>query len=325
MKRTMCAALAAMVSGALPAAAQLFTENFDDGAAATRWSAPIVDAETGVFDGNLFYDWDYVSQGIPLAPGGGSGTGLFMEVNLTDQTGDEGESVAILANGLSLPTGDFKLTMDVWFNVESANGGTTEFGIFGLHAAAPNDPGNAAPTDDVPFQFAVSNGNGLAWMASGDSGASNDFVRFADPNNANAGTQTNLGNYDSRPPIPGLADQSGLGPRNSWVEIGIERTGSTYVFSMNGVALDTFVDAGGVFDGGTIMLGYNDAFNSVGFTNLLPGPDPTPFDPSDGPYGGDNIIGHAHFILIDNVVLVPEPASALLTLIGIGGLAARRR
>jgi hypothetical protein len=323
MKRTMCAALAAVASAAVPAAAApLFTENFDTNAT-PRWSAPITDAETGVFDGRVVYGFDYTPIGIPAAPNGG-GKALFMEVNLNNQTGDQGESVAILARDLTLPSGNFKLTMDVWFNVESSNGGTTEFGIFGVHAAAPNDPGNDAPTDDVPFQFSVSNGNGLAWMASGDSGAANDFVRFVDPNNADSGSQLNLGNYDSRGPIPGLADQSGLGPRNSWIEVGIEKSGSMYTFSINGFAIDTYDDVSGALSGGTIMVGYNDAFNSVADLNLQPGPDPNPLV-DDGLWGGDELFGSAHFILIDNIVLVPEPTSALLGFLCLAGLAIRRR
>ncbi|QDV75944.1 hypothetical protein [Botrimarina mediterranea] len=323
MKRTMCAALAALASAAVPAAAApLFTENFDTNAT-TRWSTPIVDAEIGVFDGSVIYGFDYTPIGIPAAPNGG-GKALFMEVNLNNQTGAQGESVVILANDVTLPSGNFKLTMDVWFNVESSNGGTTEFGVFGVHAAAPNDPTNDAVTDDAPFQFGISNGNGLSWIASGDSGASNDFVRFVDPNNAGGGSQLNLGNYDSRPPIPGLADQSGLGPRNTWIEVGIEKTGSTYIFSINGSPIDTYEDVGGVLSGGTIMVGYNDAFNSVADLNLQPGPDPNPLV-DDGLWEGDELFGSAHFILIDNIVLVPEPTSATLGFLAFAVFVARRR
>lgn len=59
----------------------IFTETFDDGAAAGRWSAPIIEAENGAFDGAVDFAFDYSSLGVPAAPGGdGSTIGLFMEV-----------------------------------------------------------------------------------------------------------------------------------------------------------------------------------------------------------------------------------------------------
>lgn len=329
MSRLFTVALCGALASFAATTASAFTDNFDDGAAATRWSAPIVDAETGVFDGNVNYAFDYGAIGIPAAPGGGGSTGIFMEVNLTDQGGDQGETVVLLANGLTLPAGDFVLTMDAYFNVETANGGTTEYGTFGVHAAAPNDPTNAGfADDDAPFRFGVSNGNGLAWQADGDAGSTIDFLRYLDPGNANTGSQTPLFPYDDLPvgSIPGVSTGPGAtGPTNSWVTIGIERVGLTYTFSMNGTVIDTFVDAGGALSGGTILIGYSDPFNSVAATNFLPGEDPTPFDPNDGPFGGDNLVGSAHFIVFDNIKLVPEPASALMVALAACGLAARRR
>jgi hypothetical protein len=220
--------------------------------------------------------------------------------------------------------------MDVYFNVELANGGTTEYGIFGVHAAAPNAPGSAGLEDDVPFRFSVSQGNGLAWQATNESGAAIDFFRFLDPNNAGGGTETGLNRYEdlagAPTSIPGVPNgPNDTGPANKWVTVGIERVGLTYTFSMNGTTIDTYVDTAGVLSGGSIMLGYNDAFNSVADTTLLNGPDPTPFDPTDGPWGGNAPVGSAHYIVFDNITLVPEPASALMVALAACGLAARRR
>ncbi|MEO0530288.1 MAG: hypothetical protein AAF266_06880 [Planctomycetota bacterium] len=326
---------ATLLIGALaaaPAAAQLgvtYTENFDDGAASTRWSAPVIDAETGVFDGAVDYAFDYGAIGIPAAPGGGSATGVLFQANLSDAGAvDEGEAIAIVPTvGGELPNAPYRLSVQAYFNVEAQNSGTTEFGLFGVHAAAFNAPGDAGLNDDVPFDFGVSNGNGLAYMASGDSGASNDFHRYEDAGNLNAGSQTGLGSYDDRDgQFTNITDPINEGPRGQWIEIAIERDGPFVSFIVDGAVIDT-IDNGDDFSDGTILLGYADYFNSVGVPTFEVGPDPTPFDDSDGPFG-DQFAGLAHFLILDNVVvetIVPEPTSAVIAVVALGGLVTRRR
>lgn len=327
----MLALLAALFLTTTVQAQVVFTEDFDDGAAATRWSAPIVEAETGVFDGQVDYAFDYGAIGLPAAPGSASTTGVLFEVNTTDAGDvDEGEAVAIAPNGFTLPDGSYRLSAQAYFNVESQNGGSTEFGLFGVHTAAFNAPADAGLNDDVPFDFGISNGNGLAYMASGDSGAFNDFHRFQDPGNLDAGTQTGLGSYDAQAAagavFDNITDPVNDGPRGQWIEIAVERIGTTASFIVDGVVVDTIFNADD-YSGGSILIGYADFFNSVAVTTFEVGPDPTPTDGSDGPFG-DDIPGFAHFLVLDNVTVesvIPEPTSAVLGGIALMGFAARRR
>lgn len=312
------------------AAAQVtFSETFDDGAASTRWTAPVVDAENGAFDGQVDYAFDYSTVGIPAAPGGTSTTGVLFEVNTTDNGGDQGESVAIFPLAGDLPSGSYRVSYDAYFVVEATNGGSTEFGLLGVHTAAVNAPGDQGLNDDIPFDLGVSDGNGLAWKVSGDGGAFNDFHRFADVGNTDTGSQTGLGGFDALPDgtIPGLGGPIGDGPQGVWVELAIERVGARIEVSINDYVFDTIFDPTGVLDAGTIMVGYSDPFNSVGVKTFEVGPDPTPFDDTDGPFG-DDIPGFAHFLVVDNVTIesiIPEPTSAVLGLLGLVGFAARRR
>lgn len=332
MNRTRTAALLGAFALALPASGEvIFSENFDDGDAVTRWSLPIVDSAISVFDGTVNYSFPYTSLGVPAAPNGG-GNAVFFEVNRTDNGPiDEEEAVAIIPRDFLLPTGaSYRMTMDVYFNVERANGGTTEYGIFGVHTGPVNFPLDSGVNDDVPIRFNVSNGNGLAWQIDGDAGSSTDILRYEDPNNSNTGAQFGLGSFDDLPAglLPGLpADATGpnaIGVGNNWISVGIERIGQTVSFSINGVEIDSIVDSDGRFDGGSIMIGYNDVFNSV--ANLfLPVVD---LDPFDGIPAGDAYFGLAHFLLIDNIVVetvIPEPTSAALAVLGFAGLASRRR
>jgi len=314
---TLCSSVSAQV---------IFTETFDDGAAATRWSAPIIEAENGVFDGSVDFAFDYSSLGVPAAPGGdGSTLGLFMEVNTTDAEGDEGESVGTLAGGLTLPDGYFELSMDVYWNVNNltntdtgeAPGGTTEYGLFGVFASGPLSPDDESVNDDIPFRFNLSNGDGLTFSATGEGGAANDIYLFQDPGNAGTGSQSALTSYDDIPngSIPGVPSGAGdpanpfaFGPEDQWVEMTITSTGDMVTFAMNGYVFEdaTIDNSAGTYSGGTIMLGYSDPFNSV---NL---------DVGSGP---------SNFILFDNVTLtVPEPNAGMMLLAGpIVLLAIRRR
>ena len=331
MNRLLSAALVAALTAALPADGQIvFSEDFDDGAAAARWSAPFVDAENGVFDGAVDYAFDYSAVGIPAAPNGGGTVGTLMEVNTTSQTGDQGETVGVFPTGFSLPSGSFRFTADVYFNVETANSGTTEYAHLSVHTAGPNSPGDDSIQDDVPFRFGLSQGDGLTWQFDGDAGSVTDLFRYEDAGNADAGAEVGLGSYDDLPAgvIPGVSTgNNATGPTNSWVTVEIERFGSIVSFSMNGYEIDSILDLAGEFNGGSIQIGYSDPFNSVGVKTYEVGPDPTPFDDSDGPFG-DDIPGFAHFVVFDNVVvesIVPEPASAAIACVALAGMAATRR
>ena len=112
----------------------IFSEDFDDGSAASRWTSPIVDAETSAFDGSVDYAYDYGALGVPAAPGGGASTGVLMQVNLTDDTaGGEGESVGIIPTvaAAMLPGPFFRLGGGavVDRDVMAASGDVTGHGI----------------------------------------------------------------------------------------------------------------------------------------------------------------------------------------------------
>lgn len=310
----------------------VYVENFDDGSAATRFTAPVVDAENGVFDGSVDFAYDYGILGIPASPGGGgTTTGVLFQANLTDTGGDQGEAVAIVptGSGSTLPE-NYVYSVEAYFHAEFQSSGSTEFGLFGVHTSAFNAPADEGLNDDVPFDFGVSDGNGLAWQASGEAGASNDFNSYEDAGNSNTGTQTNLGSYDSLPAgsIPGVSTGAGAtGPLDTWATFSITRIAGNVTFGINGVPINTINDAAGDYSGGGVLLGYADFFNSVGTPDLPVGPDPDPFDEFDD--FGDEFPNLAHFVIYDNLTItevVPEPSSlALMLAFGIGSVIRRRK
>lgn len=305
-----------------PSLAQVvFTEDFDDGMAADRWSDPIVETELGsdAFDGSVDYAFDYSTVGVPPAPGGGGTTGIFFEANATDAGPDidEGETVAVIAEGFTIPAGNFELTMDVYLNVNTGGGGTTEYATVGVFATGPTAPGDSAANGDAPFRFDISDGDGLAWQFDTDGDSGTDILRFVDPGNANAGSETGLGGYEDIEfgTIPGVVTGAGdpenplagIGPGNSWVTVGISSVNNMISFSMNGAVIDTYDNSGGELAGGTIMIGHADPFNSVNFE----------VDPAVP----------TNFGVIDNITMtIPEPSGNLLAAIAlVGGLSLRLR
>ncbi len=308
--------LAALGLAVAPAQAQLpFLETFDDGSASTRWSAPIIDAETGAQDGSVNYAFDYGAAGIPAAPSGGGSIGAQFFSNPTDDVaGDEGESIAIIANGLTLPAGDFSLKADAYFRVlPGSEDSATEYVTLGAFTGPINGPGNPAVTDDAPFRFAVSNGNGLAWQVTGDGGSAVDIVRFEDAGNANTGSQTTLGSLDDIPfgTIPGVTTGAGnpnnpfeqFGWQNRWVVMSIDSTAGIVSFKLNGATINSIDNTSGAFTGGSIMIGLNDVFNSAA--------------------------GAGVYTVFDNVSVtapIPEPSTfVLLGLVAAAGVGLRRR
>ena len=141
-------ALASSASGAL------YTENFDDGMASTRWTAQagkgfdvannLVPMDTnfdnmpfpvdGVNDNVAGFSFDYSTVGIPSAPHstGGSTTGLKMQASLFSAALG---GFSANPNGLNL-TGDYVVTFDHWANtigpMPAGGSGSTNLSTFGI-------------------------------------------------------------------------------------------------------------------------------------------------------------------------------------------------
>gem|GEM_PF-1937526 len=228
-----------------------YTENFNDGNAATRWSF----VETG--GTNLVdFAFDYEAAGIPLLEGETDGIGLKMAVN----TAAPGLASAAMAfpDGHSFE-GEYVLSFDFWMNYEVGAAGTTEHAIFGAGHTSTAIQTPIAGTGSVDGTPGTGpSNNGIDYTMTPDNGASRDvrvFVDGAELLGAAGGFADPNLQSTQHPPYSDA--YSGLVPGNQWLDITIEVLADRTIFKVNGhVWAETMVAA----DPGNIMLGYIDFF-----------------------------------------------------------------
>ncbi|MEM9352536.1 MAG: PEP-CTERM sorting domain-containing protein [Planctomycetota bacterium] len=301
MSRILHFALSVTVVTALTAAqasaVTLYTEDFDDGNAASRW-----DVTTGGGPSDVDFAFDYSTIGLASPTGDPDTIGVWFNPNIgTDPANDSGgadSGIVATPDALDV-TGDYRLTFYYASSFDPGDGGSTEGPAFGINAtpggatAAPiGNDGNA--TDGVGYHFSVDQFGGGGFASVGK------FI---------GGTQERLyDNYGLDDPDDGAADLDPanfpLGwdfdgpPQDIWQEIAISQLGGVVTFRVNGTVLDSFDNSAGD-TAGAIFLGAVDSFGSVG----------------------------DHYHIFDDVVVetIPEPTSVTLVGLGLIGLVARRK
>lgn len=298
-----CFGLAVVVSDSA-LAQTLFSENWDDGQASVRWSAPIeLKENAGInFDGNANYAFDYGLLGIPSAPNSVSSTttGLFLEANTSEQTAaDEGESIGVLPLGFPLPTTDYAIRADLYlFNNQDL--GSTEYATLGTHHQG---------TNNLPHRFSLNSGDGLAWQFDSDGLSVTDLFRYESVVGLSS-SENSLGGWEDIPNgsisnVP-TGDATNLGIQNQWVEIEISSIAGIIEFSINGFVIDSYDNTAEDFDAGTLLLAHSDPFNSVSLDNAAGFSNGSIFDNvivtaiSDslaGDYNQDSVVDAADYTL----------------------------
>ena len=245
------------------AAAQVFySEDFQDGNAASRWTVTQAGG-TNAAD----FAFDYSTLGIPAAPNGTGTIGLKMEANI----GPTGASSGIMAfpNGQSFSStsGSYTLLFDLWMNVVGTTA-TTENAIFGVGHTSTTAQ---APTGGTPG-VGPSN-NGVDFSLTGDEGAARDVRVYI-----NGAEQTGTGNnggYARRLPASFQQDEYTApyffayqpdAPENQWLQIGVRVDAGQAQWTVNG---QTWATPPVAVPDGNIMLGYMDLFASLAARDIF--------------------------------------------------------
>lgn len=284
-----CLAVTAGALATAPVSAALLSDDFEVDSSA---SYTIVDDGVNA-DSTSTFAFDYIAAGIPLAPNSTAGDvgGLRMTANDTAAGTGADHITAFHNTGV---TGSYRLSVDIWMNVE-ATGGTTEFSTVGVAG------------DGVNFNsiFTPIVSNGYFVSMTGEGGSSSDFrhstpgvaaVPSGDSTYLNSTNTTNATGDTYLAIFPG-GDFPGS-PGNRWTTLTIDVDALNVTYSLDG---QPFIQTASGANDGQVSLTYNDLFSSVA-----------------APLG-------SVFVVYDNlnVEVIPEPAS--LALMGLGGLAMLRR
>ena len=331
--------------------AVIYSENFDTDQTANWTFASSINGDTATNntggEANVFFD--YSTVGIPSAPNsGGTTRGMKMEANILGTGVFSGMSMS--PNGVAV-TGDFVMTFDMWQNANgpfpAGGSGSTQMTIagYGSNGTTVQFPGSAVQ-NSVYFGGTGEGGSGVdyraylgtggytgtapvltvaagsaqpdaqknpdgspvyaAGAASGSTNNSNAFYTSLFPAHGAPSAQTTLFPQQTGNTATGVLGMAW----NAWK---ITKSGTRLTWQVNGntlATIDTTMNPAFNFNGSNIFFGQFD-INATSTTDV----------------NGRNLL----FGLVDNVVVesvvVPEPATSALLVLGVAAIASvtRRR
>jgi len=305
-----CGALALCLSGSVSSGAALFSQDFESDTTAS-WTVN----DPGLSDVTADFFYDYSAIGVPAAPSGSGTRGMKLTAN---NTGGVFSGFSVSPTGQSFG-GDYEVRFDLWSNYVGPLGpggnGSTQLSVYGIGTAGtiPFWPG-AAVKESVAFANSLDGGSASDYRAYSSAAPTS----YASGNPVYAGGSNNESNayYTAAfPAVTAPAAQLGLFPGQTgatnpgetafqWIDVRLTKTGNTLTWSMNGLLIATIDLTTVTLGGGNILFGHSD-------TNAGSSTDPN-----------DVLL---NVTLIDNIRVIPEPASGAALLSAAALLLGRRR
>ncbi len=252
-----------LVDADSPPETVLFSDNLDADTSAS-WTVQSSDA-----DYSATFAFDYGGQSIPSAPHstGGSTIGLFMTAN-KDITGSAA-AVNLYPNGQSF-SGNHALRFDMFLNAILPGSTATEYALAGINHTGTktnwfrNSPGG------VPAGFAFFDGVFVGIEA--DGGALGDYAAYGAPTTAgsnptslNSRSASSMTSFLKSPPwgVVGVPANDIADGTPIWADVEVAQVGNIVTLSINHTTVFSLTNNTGSTSG-NIMIGYDDAYDSIG-------------------------------------------------------------
>lgn len=248
-----------------PTESVLFSESFDTPDSANNWSLFFAATNSDQLDFTATFGYDYSTDLIPPAPHSGSDThGLKLAVNDTI-----GSAAALNFYPLNKTFGgNFALRFDMFLII--GNGSfTTEYALMGIDHSGTKTNWFRNSTGGVPAGWVF---DGLFYGIEADGAALGDYVLYGPTNvsnnpialtaGRNASTLTDT--FKSPPYAVSGAPANKLGTTTPcWVEGEVSQIGNIVTLKLNNTVIFSYANTTGQTNG-NIMIGYCDAFDSIG-------------------------------------------------------------
>ncbi|MBI5865320.1 MAG: PEP-CTERM sorting domain-containing protein [Planctomycetes bacterium] len=305
MKRVNRVFLLPLILGAPTALGGLYTQDFELDSTAS-WTL-----NGGPSDEAADFFFDYSTVGIPGAPNGAGTRGMKLQANLSSGVFG-GMSVSPTGENF---TGDYTVLFDWWANFNgpfpAGGSGSTNLSTFGVGTAGSTVQWPGGVQDSVWFGGTGDGGSTADWRAYSSAAGTgypdgSPVFPFTTRNNTNAYFAAFGANAAPAAQLALYPQQTGTTAVGSggmeWHQVSIDKSGTTVIWRVDGTLMATIDLTTVTLGGGNILFGHSD-INATSSTDV-----------------NDAAL---LFTLIDNIRVVPEPAS--LALLALGGLLAIRR
>ncbi len=246
----------------------LFSENFNVDNSG-NWTLLFGATNSLDPDYTVIWAFDYSGQNIPPAPhGNGDTLGLFMTVNKDATLSGVASAAALnLYPNFDTFSGNYALRFDMFLNM-IPGGNSTEYALFGINHSGTKT--NWWRSGGVPAGWEF---DGIFYAVETDAQTSPNFVNYSSPatssNNpapltAGVNSSAFTDAFKSNPWIvAGSPAMSAPSNTPVWADVELSQVGNILTLTINHTKILSYTNSTAYTDG-RIMIGYLDAFDSLG-------------------------------------------------------------
>jgi hypothetical protein len=242
----------------------LFSDNFNTDSSA-NWNLFFADTNSPpVFDYTALFAFDYSGQGIPPAPhGNGDTLGLFLQVNKDPTPTAAALNLYPIGQNFS---GNFALKFDMFLDMISGSA-STEYALFGINHSGTKT--NWWRSGGVPAGWTF---DGIFYAVETDAQSAPNFVNYSSPTTNNNPTALTAGVNSSAftaafksPPwaVAGSPAMNITSNTPVWADVELSKVNDRITLRINKTTIFSYTNTT-PYTSGNIMLGYEDAFDSLG-------------------------------------------------------------